>query len=219
MDGQNKGVYHWGELFHPENKWSYFILPKKLFFWGVHLWGMWVEQSLLLRVQMYSLDIFFLRKATCQPMVIGVRHLKFLKCQPFFPPHQWPVHHGNLRGPAQGSINHWFPLIRPAIRALVLGGGGIGGVPLDCHDQHTNLKSLLGPHFMTEFWFLPAGIVGILGTQFLGPGCMLGNRKLWRRQSSYSSSFKFTQINNFNWPVFKTPVGCFIQRIIYYPAI
>ena len=29
---------------------------------------------------------------------------------------------------------HWFPLIRPAIRALFLGGGGIGGVPLDSHD-------------------------------------------------------------------------------------
>ena len=31
--------------------------------------------------------------------------------------------------------NHWFPLIRPAIRAgYFLGGGGLGGVPLDCHD-------------------------------------------------------------------------------------
>ena len=34
--------------------------------------------------------------------------------------------HGNLRGPPQ-----WHP---PHNKALFLGGGGIGGVPLDSHD-------------------------------------------------------------------------------------
>ena len=29
-------------------------------------------------------------------------------------------------------INHWFPLVRPYYG---LGGGGLGGVPLDCHDR------------------------------------------------------------------------------------
>ena len=33
-------------------------------------------------------------------------------------------------------INHWFPLIRPKIRAgYFLGGGGVGGVPLGSHDS------------------------------------------------------------------------------------
>ena len=46
--------------------------------------------------------------------------------------------HGNLRGHAQEIAGlifrdyeaHWFPLIRPILRALFLGGG----IPLDCHD-------------------------------------------------------------------------------------
>ena len=53
-----------------------------------------------------------------------------------------PNNHGNLRGPPlchppqeirpySGTINHRFPLIR----ALFLGGGGFGGVPLDFHDN------------------------------------------------------------------------------------
>ena len=37
--------------------------------------------------------------------------------------------HGNLRVP---PLCH-CPLIRPAIKALFPGGGGIGGVPLDSH--------------------------------------------------------------------------------------
>ena len=42
---------------------------------------------------------------------------------------------GNSR-PYWGTINQWFLLIRPAIRAGYFLGGkrGLGGVPLDCHD-------------------------------------------------------------------------------------
>ena len=32
------------------------------------------------------------------------------------------------------GINHWFSLIRPAIRVLFLGGGSFGGGTLDCHE-------------------------------------------------------------------------------------
>ena len=53
--------------------------------------------------------------------------------------------HGNLRVPLlchppqeirpyQGSINHWFPLIRPKIRALFLGGVALGGGTLGSHE-------------------------------------------------------------------------------------
>ena len=39
---------------------------------------------------------------------------------------------------------HWFPLIRPAIRALFLGVGGLGGGTLDSHDK-TSLNELVDP--------------------------------------------------------------------------
>ena len=68
--------------------------------------------------------------------------------------HGDPFHHGNLRVPTppmprltprnsrpyEGTINHHCPLITP-IRALFLGGGGIGGVPLDSHDFSIVVKS------------------------------------------------------------------------------
>ncbi len=37
---------------------------------------------------------------------------------------------------------HWFPLIRPKIRALFSGGDGIGGVPLGSHENSLQLHSL-----------------------------------------------------------------------------
>ena len=37
--------------------------------------------------------------------------------------------------PYQGLINQWFPLIRPAIKPLFLGGGTLGGGRLTSHDS------------------------------------------------------------------------------------
>ena len=81
---------------------------------------------------------YFLKGCNLQPVFVGIPggtesnegsegteslprwHKREITCE----------NHGNLRyhpprnsRPYQGTINHWFPLIRPAIRALFLGGG------------------------------------------------------------------------------------------------
>ena len=53
--------------------------------------------------------------------------------------------------PCWGTVNHWFPLIRPAIRALFLGGGTLGS-----HDNVCGPFIPLTQPLSSISWFIGA---------------------------------------------------------------
>ena len=66
-----------------------------------------------------------------------------------------------------GFIDHWFPLIRPAIKPLFLMGGTLGGGRLTSHDIHETLVVIDSSNNF-ECWieWITAMVISILHREF-----------------------------------------------------
>ena len=83
-------------------------------------------------------------------IMIGFFVIQFTKGILSFAPHPPPntyLYPQEIAGFMKGFMKtHWFPLIRPAIKPLFLGGGGVARIPLTIHQwtprKPGDLKSL-----------------------------------------------------------------------------